>query len=146
MASHVATTPPVTRASPENTLSIPSITELTLLKALWRQQPLSARELHDLVAAELGWSYSSTRKTLERMREKGSVRQASVHGVQVYEAALDKVDTLAAFAHDFGKRVMELDSPLPVAMFTGSKLIDADELAQLEQMLSDWPDDEEVAR
>jgi BlaI family penicillinase repressor len=122
-------------------MAIPSISELTLLKSLWRQQPLSAREIHDQVAGELGWSYSSTRKTLERMLDKGSVRQSTVHGVQVYEAALEKVDTLAAFAHDFGKRVMEMDTPLPVNMFTGSKLVDEDELSQLEQLLHDWPED-----
>jgi len=122
-------------------MAIPSISELTVLKALWRQQPLSAREIHQQVEEELGWSYSSTRKTLERMLDKGSVRQSSIHGVQVYAAALEKVDTLAAFARDFGKRVMEIDSPLPVNMFTGSKLVDDAELAQLEQLLQDWPED-----
>jgi predicted transcriptional regulator len=121
-------------------MAIPSITELTVLKALWKQQPLSAREIHEQVEAELAWSYSSTRKTLERMLDKGSVRQNVLHGVQVYEAALEKVSTLAAFAHDFGKRVMEIDTPLPVNMFTGSKLVDEDELAQLEQLLQDWPE------
>jgi BlaI family transcriptional regulator, penicillinase repressor len=121
--------------------AIPSVSELSLLKALWRQQPLSAREIHDKVAEELGWSYSSTRKTLERMLDKGSVRMSVLHGVQVYVAVLDKVDTLAAFARDFGQRVMEMDSPLPVNMFTGSKLVDKEELAQLEQLLHDWPQD-----
>lgn len=124
-------------------MSVPSITEFSLLKALWRQQPLSAREIHEHVEDELGWSYSSTRKTLERMLEKGMVSQHVRHGVQVYEAVLEKVDTLAAFAHDFGKRVMEIDTPLPVTMFTGSKLVDKHELARLEQLLHHWPDDAE---
>ena len=123
-------------------MAIPSISELTVLKALWRQQPLSAREIHQQVEDELGWSYSSTRKTLERMLDKGSVRQSTSHGVLVYEAALEKVDTLAAFAHDFGRRVMEIDAPLPVNMFTGSKLVDDAELAQLEALLQDWPADQ----
>jgi BlaI family penicillinase repressor len=122
-------------------VSIPLISELSLLKALWRDQPLSAREIHERVEAELGWSYSSTRKTLERMLEKRMISQHVRHGVQVYEAVLDKVDTLAAFAHDFGKRVMEMDTPLPVTMFTGSKLVDEQELARLEQLLQHWPDD-----
>lgn len=124
-------------------MSIPSPTELCVLKALWKQHPLSAREIHDAVVEELAWSYSSTRKTLERMLEKAMVSQSTVHGVQVYQAALEKVGTLAAFARDFGQRVMELEAPLPVNMFTGSKLVDAQELAQLEQMLSDWPTDGE---
>ncbi|MFL6710809.1 MAG: BlaI/MecI/CopY family transcriptional regulator [Massilia sp.] len=123
-------------------MSIPSISELSLLKALWRQQPLSAREIHDAVVDEMGWSFSSTRKTLERMLEKGMVSQQVRHGVQVYEAVAEKVDTLAAFAHDFGRRIMEIDTPLPVTMFTGSKLVDKQELAQLEQLLQDWPEED----
>ena len=124
-------------------MSIPSVTELTLLKALWKEQPLSAREIHERAADELAWSFSSTRKTLERMLEKQMLAQSTRHGVQVYLPLLDKVTTLAAFAHDFGKRVMEIDAPLPVNMFTGSRLVDSDELAKLEQMLQDWPKEEE---
>lgn len=118
--------------------SIPSVSELSLLKALWKDQPLSAREIHERVVGELDWSFSSTRKTLERMLEKQMVSQQAQHGVQVYRPQLDKVATLAAFAHDFGRRVMEMDAPLPVNMFTGSKLVDRAELAELEQLLQDW--------
>ncbi len=121
-------------------MSIPSVTELTLLKCLWRQHPLSARELHAQAAQELHWSCSSTRKTLERMVEKNMVTLQAVHGINVYTAALDKIETLAVFARDFGRRVMEMDEPLPVTMFTGSKLVNDTELAELEQMLHDWPD------
>ncbi|NVE01119.1 BlaI/MecI/CopY family transcriptional regulator [Massilia sp. BJB1822] len=124
-------------------MAVPSTTELCVLKALWKRHPLSAREIHLEVERELGWSFSSTRKTLERMLEKEMVGQEVRHGVQVYAARLEKVGTLAAFARDFGRRVMEMDTPLPVNMFTGSKLVDAQELAQLEQMLNAWPDDEE---
>ena len=124
-------------------MSIPSTPELCVLKALWRQAPLSAREIHEAVEGELAWSFSSTRKTVERMMDKQMVAQHVRHGVQVYEALLDKVETLAAYAHDFGTRIMELDTPLPVNMFAGSKLVDASELAQLEQMLSDWPDEDD---
>ena len=69
---------------------IPSVTELTLLKVLWKQQPLSAREIHDAAAGELGWSFSSTRKTLDRMLDKQMVALQVVHGVNVYSARLEK--------------------------------------------------------
>jgi predicted transcriptional regulator len=124
-------------------MSTPSVTELSLLKCLWKEQPLSAREIHERVVDELEWSYSSTRKTLDRMLEKQMVAQQPVHGVNVYTAALEKVATLAAFAHDFGKRVMEMDAPLPVNMFTGSKLVDQRELAALDLLLQDWPAEKE---
>jgi predicted transcriptional regulator len=69
------------------------------------------------------------------------ISQQIRHGMQVYLAVFEKVDTLAGFAHDFARRVMEIDTPLPVTMFTGSKLVDDAELAQLEQLLHDWPED-----
>jgi len=122
--------------------TIPSPTELSLLKALWRQAPLSARELHLRVEDELGWSFSSTRKTLERMLDKGMVAQEAVGGVQVYRPLLEKVGTLAAFARDFSMRVMEMDAPLAVSMFTGSKLVDEQELERLDSLLHDWPGDD----
>ncbi len=124
------------------TSPIPSPTELSLLKAMWRQAPLNARELHARVESELGWSFSSTRKTLERMLDKGMVAQESVAGIQVYRPLLDKVDTLAAFARDFSLRVMEMEAPLSVAMFTGSKLVDQQELERLDNLLHDWPGDD----
>nr|ACH58995.1 putative transcriptional repressor [uncultured bacterium BLR18] len=83
------------------TPSVPSATELCVLKALWKRQPLSTREIHDVVAQELGWTLSSTRKTVERMLDKGMVSQATVHGVQVYTPVLEKVGTLAALCPGF---------------------------------------------
>ena len=122
--------------------TIPSPTELSLLKALWRDAPLSVRELHAQVADELAWSFSSTRKTLERMLDKGMVAQESAGGIQVYRPLLEKVGTLAAFTRDFSRRVMEMDAPLAASMFTGSKLVDQQELERLESLLHDWPEDE----
>lgn len=119
----------------------PNPTELTVLKALWKEAPLSARELHERVHAELCWSYSSTRKTLERMLDKGMVAQETAAGIQVYRAALEKVSTLAAFARDFSRRVMEMEAPLTASMFSGSKLVDEHELERLDSLLNDWPKD-----
>jgi predicted transcriptional regulator len=68
------------------------------------------------------------------MLDKGTAQRVSV-----YSAAVEKVDTLAAFARDFSQRVMEMDAPLTAAMFTGSKLVDQQELAQLDELLQNWP-------
>lgn len=120
----------------------PSPTELIILKVLWKQQPQSAREIHQQIMSELDWSYSSSRKTLERMRDKGLLKQTDSHGINVFTTEVSKVATLAEFAQDFGRRVLELDGPLPVAMFADSKLMDPQEIKELEDMLNDWPEDD----
>ncbi len=123
----------------------PTAPELEILKVLWQRQPCTARELHDEIEAQLQWSYSSTRKTLERMGEKELVNITSQGNKRIYTAQVDKVKTLASFAQDFAKRVFELDGPLPVAMFTDSKLIDDGEIADLEKLLKDLSNDNKEA-
>ncbi len=113
----------------------PTAPELEILKLLWSRQPLTARELHDELALVLGWGYSSTRKTLARMVDKGQVSFSSLGHQHSYSASLDKVSTLAQFAQDFAYRIFELKEPLPVALLTSSRLVDANEIVQLEALL-----------
>ncbi|ASD66804.1 BlaI/MecI/CopY family transcriptional regulator [Pseudoalteromonas piscicida] len=113
----------------------PNSTELIILKVLWREQPRTGKEIHTEIGLKLSWSYSSTRKTLERMCEKGYLAEQMQGNKKIYSAVLAKVPTLALYAQEFAKQIMELDEPLPVAMFSDSKLIAADELDELEAML-----------
>ncbi|MDW7550669.1 BlaI/MecI/CopY family transcriptional regulator [Pseudoalteromonas sp. McH1-7] len=114
----------------------PNATELVILKILWRQAPRTGKEIHAEIESKLNWSYSSTRKTLERMCEKGYLAEQKQGNKKIYTATLAKVPTLALYAQEFAKQVMELDAPLPVAMFSDSNLIEADELDELEAMLN----------
>ena len=113
----------------------PSDYELKLLRHLWRDGRLSARELHEASAVETQWSYSATRKTLERMVEKGLVRIESVHGLNTYVAGQSKLETVAALANAFARDVLDLDAPLPAAAFTGSNLVAPEEIEELEGLL-----------
>lgn len=113
----------------------PSNAELEMLKCLWRQGTCSARELHDSVAPALEWSYSSTRKTLERMVDKGLVAESTAHGLNVYRAKVGKLATLAALSADFARRVLEIDGPLPVQAFADSRLLSGSEIEQLDALL-----------
>lgn len=117
----------------------PSPSELVLLKQLWKAAPLSAREVHNAVEPQLAWSFSSTRKTLERMGEKGLLDVSIAHGVTVYRPLAGKVATLAAMLRTFAQQVLELEGPLPVASFVESRLLDEDELAELEALLEQPP-------
>jgi predicted transcriptional regulator len=113
----------------------PSDYELKLLRHLWRHGRLSARELHDTSTAETLWSYSATRKTLDRMAEKGLVRVEAVHGLNTYVAGQSKLETVAILANAFARDVLDLDAPLPAAAFAGSAVIAPEEIEELETLL-----------
>ena len=113
----------------------PNPPELVLLKALWAQGNVSIRSLHDTCALDLNWSFSSTRKTLERMANKGFVCISKGDAPAKVTAQVSKTTTLAQMARDFFDRVLELDGPLPVSAFTGSTLLCDEELDELKGLL-----------
>ncbi|NVJ60532.1 MAG: BlaI/MecI/CopY family transcriptional regulator [Gammaproteobacteria bacterium] len=115
----------------------PSPKELVILKTLWKKSPLGAREIHDQAVEQLDWSYSSTRKTLDRMTAKEFLDVTEVHGIRVFSPTLGKIKTLASYIKDFTRSVLEVDSALPISMFADSKLLDKQELKELEKLLKD---------
>lgn len=121
----------------------PSDSELRLLQCLWRADRMSAREVHDAAGGDAAWSFSSTRKTLDRMVEKDLVTVKSVHGIKTFAAAQPKLVTLAGLIRDFARNVMGAEGPIPAATFVNSTLIDADEIEELEALLERPSRDEE---
>jgi predicted transcriptional regulator len=114
----------------------PNPSELELLKALWREERLSARELHDRVGEAQGWSASTTRTVLRRLVEKGLAARTDYHGLAVYEASAAKVDLISRLVRSFARRVLDVDpKALPASTFAGSALLDEDEREELERLL-----------
>jgi len=113
----------------------PTRPELAILKLLWRRKSLSAREITDEIAAELNWTYSTMRTVIERMHEKGLLNKKSAGGVNVYSAAVGKVQLLSRMIRDFSDRVLELDATPSAVMFADSKLLTKDEIDELEKVL-----------
>ena len=120
----------------------PTKPELAILKLLWRNREMNARQIHTDLGAEFHWSYSTVRTVLERMSEKGLVSKTPVDGVNVYEAQVGKVALLGRMISDFSKRVLELDAAPAAAFFAESKLLSDSELEELESVLSNWEGEE----
>ena len=118
----------------------PSPTELVILKHLWRSGPQSVGEIHSAVQAQLDWSRSSSRKTVERMVDKGLLDQREQHGLNIYRAKAKKIPTLAALIRSFAQDVLDLDGPLPVSNLVETRLLDPGELEELEAFLNDTTD------
>jgi predicted transcriptional regulator len=113
----------------------PSESELDILKCFWRDGDLSAREVQSRIASGLGWSSSTTRTVLERMRAKGLLSRRDVHGMAVYSTVQPKVAVIGGLMKRLGA-LLDLDGPLPAAAFSGSQILDADDIAELEAALA----------
>jgi len=113
----------------------PSSSELVILKHLWSAGAQSVGEIHAAISPSLGWSRSSSRKTIERMVEKGLLSQREQHGLNIYRAKAKKIPTLAGLIQNFASDVLGLDGPLPVSNLVKSKLLSDAELAELDALL-----------
>lgn len=123
----------------------PNDTEFEVLKRFWRDGDLSAREVHERIAAEFDWTPSTTRTVLERMRAKRLLSRRQVHGVVVYAAVQPKVQVLGRLMRRLSD-LLELDKGLPAAAFVGSQILDADDIAELEALLAEIPEGDGAAK
>ena len=110
--------------------------ELAVLKQLWPDERKSAREIHDAVTGETGWSYSTTRTVVTRMEEKGLLVRSEVHGVAVYAPALSRVQVLGAMARELTRQVFDIKSAMPASMFADSPHMTKAELEELDAILN----------
>lgn len=111
-------------------------TELSVLKQLWPGNRMSAREIHDALSGETGWSYSTTRTIVTRMEEKGLLKRAEVHGMAVYSPALSRVAVLGAMARELTRDVLDIKGAVPASMFAESPHLSREELDELDAILN----------
>jgi predicted transcriptional regulator len=70
------------------------------------------------------------------MEEKGWVARADVHGIAVYTAALDRTATLGGLVRHLARHVLDMDGPLPAALFAESPHLSDAELEDLDAIIN----------
>lgn len=120
----------------------PSKSELAILKILWAEAPLSAREIQEKIGPQLDWSFSTTRTTLSRMADKSLLRLETKHGVRVYSPVESKARTLSGVMREFFDTVLEMKGPLPTAAFHDSKMLSEEEWLELDRLLNEESEDD----
>ena len=119
-----------------------SKSELAILKILWAEAPLSAREIQEKAGPQLDWSFSTTRTTLYRMAEKTLLQLDTKHGVRVYAPAESKARTLSGVMREFFDTFLEMKGPLPTAAFHDSKMLSEEEWLELDRLINESGDDD----
>ncbi len=118
---------------------LPDLTrsELAVIKVLWKQGALSAREVHGQLAGSIDWAYSTTRTTIERMVTKGLISKSRFHGIYVYEPLISKVPGLAGLARELAERVLEVDYAPVVSLLAEGNDLTAEEVEELSRLLEE---------
>ena len=107
------------------------------MKVLWRGGSLSAREIHDQVAARNEWAYSTTRTVVERMVSKRLLERKKFHGLHLYSARLSRPQGLAALVKSFAEQVLELRRVPVATLFAESEALSPGEIDELRRLLDE---------
>lgn len=121
----------------ERKRNLPNLTqaEHDVMKVLWKDGQLSAREIHDRIADRNGWAYSTTRTILERMVQKDFLIKKLFHGIHIYSTRISRVVGLAKMVKDFASHVLELDHAPVVSLFAESEALTTEEIEELRELL-----------
>jgi BlaI family penicillinase repressor len=64
----------------------PSEAELDILNIIWRKQPVTVREVHELLMETKQVGYTTTLKQIQRMTEKGMIERIGKGKAHQYQA------------------------------------------------------------
>ncbi len=81
--------------------------EFNVLKVLWKQQPLSVREVHDRLTT--GWAYTTTKTVMDRMAAKGLLERGNAHGVNIYQPLINRAEGMVHWVRFVAEKVLETD-------------------------------------
>lgn len=109
--------------------------EWRLLECLWERSPRTAREVVERLAADVGWSRSTTLTMLRRMTEKGLLRCGEEKGVHVYSPGMEREQAVVSETESFLKRVYSGSVGLMISSVARTQRLTDAELDELRAIL-----------
>ncbi len=113
----------------------PSDAELEILQIIWELEPVSVKDIHEVISKSKSVGYTTTLKQIQRMLEKDLLKREKVGKSHLYASKINKEDT----QHHLFDRLLNSvfkGSAMNLAMHAlGKTKANADEIEMLRKML-----------
>ena len=115
----------------------PSEAELEILQILWNDQPLTVREIHEIISQTKSVGYTTVLKQMQRMveQEKGLLTRYKEGKVHYYSAAIQKTDVQTSSLNRFVDAVFNGSTSDLIMHALGNQPTSRAELEELEKWL-----------
>ena len=132
--------------------SIPKLSELEweVMKPLWEQGPMAARDIFQAVPEEQGWAYKTLKTMLARLVKKGALTYDQIGNSYLYKPAFSREEITRSTMGSFVDRVF--DGALQPFLAYFAESVDKDqldvlraELARIERQRREEPGDDDNA-
>ena len=120
---------------PRRPSSQPTQVELEILHLLWQHGPCVLGQIHEAVAIHSDRAYSTTRKMIQVMREKGLVTCDESFRPQRYAAATSKEQTQLGLLEDVVQRAFGGSAQKLVMSLLSAKRVTLAEVQEMQQLI-----------
>ena len=114
----------------------PTQVELEILQLLWAHGPCALGQIHEAVSAHSDRAYSTTRKMIQVMREKGLVTCDDSVRPQLYSATMSKEQTQLRLLEDIAERAFGGSSKKLVMSLLSAERITVDEVREMQRLIN----------
>jgi len=114
----------------------PTELELEILKILWREGPLSGRQIRDALSGFRDLAYTSVMTIMKILTEKKYVRRKKVNGNFVYYPCVREETVAKRMLHDVVDRVFDGSATAVMLKLLETADLDEGELRQLRQIIN----------
>jgi predicted transcriptional regulator len=125
------------RAVPRRPSSQPTEVELQILRILWDESPVTARQIHNQLAELRDTNYSTTVKMLSVMLDKGLVRRDDSVRPQVFRPAATQKRTQQGMLKELINKVYDGSVGSLVLQALASRKASPEELAEIRSLLDE---------
>lgn len=114
---------------------VPTRSELNILNILWKVQPATVRQIHDVLSAEQSTGYTTTLKTLQVMHEKDLVERDESARAHLYKAKESANNTQSSVVKDVIAKVFS-GSKYDLVVSALGKKASSEEINEIRELLN----------
>lgn len=112
-----------------------SESELEIMKPLWEKSPQTAAELLNTVQQEFNWEATTVRTMLQRLVEKGAVRQSGQKRSYTYSPIVSADEYRGATLRQIVEKMFNSSPAEMLCFFARQEKLSDSEIAELEDIL-----------
>lgn len=120
---------------PRRASAQPTEVELEILQVLWEHGPCPLGKIHEAIAERCDRAYSSTRKMVQVMRDKGMVECDESVRPQLYATSESKEQTQLNLLEDLAERAFGGSTKKLVMSLLSADRVTAEELQELQRLV-----------
>jgi len=115
----------------------PTEVELEILQVLWDHEPCALGRIHEMLAQQSERAYSTTRKMVQVMREKGLITCDESVRPQIYSAAESRERTVLGLLDDLVQRAFGGNARKLVMSLLSAERVTTEEVREMQRLLEE---------